>query len=178
MLVGESCTAELIQDQPGSLAQGMSLPIPVVPLELPSYSKKENWGASETLYQLVRTLCAPLAPPPGTKRPPRTEGTRARANLLGPTSLGFRNRDDVREVARLLDSIGVDVHVVAPLGATRTTSGVFPRPTSTSASTRDRALHCDWLRRTFGQPVVRRCRSASARRATSLREVGELAGST
>jgi light-independent protochlorophyllide reductase subunit B len=56
MLVGESCTAELIQDQPGSLAMGMGLPIPIVPLELPSYSKKENWGASETLYLLVRAM--------------------------------------------------------------------------------------------------------------------------
>ena len=34
LLVGESCTAELIQDQPGALAQGMNLPMPVVTLEL------------------------------------------------------------------------------------------------------------------------------------------------
>jgi light-independent protochlorophyllide reductase subunit B len=39
MLVGESCTAELIQDQAGTLAESMALPIPVVPLELPAYSK-------------------------------------------------------------------------------------------------------------------------------------------
>ncbi|MCY4270538.1 MAG: ferredoxin:protochlorophyllide reductase (ATP-dependent) subunit B, partial [Gammaproteobacteria bacterium] len=58
LLVGESCTAELIQDQPGSLATGMGLPVPVVPLELPAYSKKENWGASETFYYLVRSLLA------------------------------------------------------------------------------------------------------------------------
>jgi len=56
LLVGEGCTAELIQDNPGSLAMGMGLTMPVVPLELPSYSKKENWGAAETFYQLVRTL--------------------------------------------------------------------------------------------------------------------------
>ena len=31
LLVGESCTAELLQDQPGSLALGMDLPVPVVP---------------------------------------------------------------------------------------------------------------------------------------------------
>jgi len=46
MLVGASCTAELIQDDPGGLAQALQLPIPVVPLELPSYQRKENWGAS------------------------------------------------------------------------------------------------------------------------------------
>ena len=53
LLVGSSCTAELIQDDPGGLAQALNLPIPVVPLELPSYQRKENWGASETFYQPV-----------------------------------------------------------------------------------------------------------------------------
>jgi light-independent protochlorophyllide reductase subunit B len=42
---------------------------------------------------------------------------RPRCNLLGPTALGFRHRDDVREISGLLDAIGVDVHLVAPLGA-------------------------------------------------------------
>ena len=33
LLVGASCTAELIQDDPGGLAQALQLPVPVVPLE-------------------------------------------------------------------------------------------------------------------------------------------------
>ena len=56
MIVGASCTAELIQDDPGGLSKALNLPIPVIPLELPSYQKKENWGASETFYQIVRHL--------------------------------------------------------------------------------------------------------------------------
>ena len=56
MIVGASCTAELIQDDPGGLARSMGLPIPVIPLDLPSYQKKENWGAAETFYQIVRAL--------------------------------------------------------------------------------------------------------------------------
>lgn len=44
LLVGESCTAELIQDQPGSLAAGMGLTMPIVNLELPAYSKKRELG--------------------------------------------------------------------------------------------------------------------------------------
>ena len=56
MLVGASCTAELIQDDPGGLAEALDLPVPVIPLELPAYQRKENWGAAETFYQLVRAL--------------------------------------------------------------------------------------------------------------------------
>ena len=33
---------ELIQDQAGALAMGMQLPVPVIPLGLPAYSKKET----------------------------------------------------------------------------------------------------------------------------------------
>src|SRR5215212_5788964 len=94
MIVGSSCTAELIQDDPGGLARALRLPVPVVPLELPSYSKKENWGASETFYQLVRALARPRAEG-------WAPGPRPRCNLLGPTALGFRHRDDVAEVTRL-----------------------------------------------------------------------------
>ena len=49
ILVGASCTAELIQDDPGGLGQAQNLPVPVIPVELPAYQKKENWGAAETL---------------------------------------------------------------------------------------------------------------------------------
>ena len=109
MIVGASCTAELIQDDPGGLARALNLPIPVVPLELPAYQKKENWGAAETFYQLVRALAeAPAERPRG----------RPTCNILGPTALGFRHRDDVQEVSGLLTRLGVEVRVTAPMGAT------------------------------------------------------------
>ena len=116
LVVGASCTAELLQDDPGGLAAALDLPVPVIPLELPSYQRKENWGAAETFYQLVRHMAGPA--PAGHERPPRPAGRRPRANLLGPTALGFRHRDDLREVRELLALLGIDVHVTAPLDAT------------------------------------------------------------
>jgi light-independent protochlorophyllide reductase subunit B len=155
MLVGESCTAEIIQDQPGALAMGMNLPIPVVPLELPAYSKKENWGASETFYHLVRTLLLPLAPPPGFQRPPR-EARRPRANILGPSALGFRTRDDIREVRSLLESIGVETWVVAPEGATVADLQRIPEADVNICLVPEVALTTtSWLERTFKMPSVR-----------------------
>jgi light-independent protochlorophyllide reductase subunit B len=110
MLVGSSCTAELIQDDPGGLAQALKLTIPVVALELPSYQRKENWGASETFYQ----LCRHLVHKPADDKPAKTRPT---CNILGPSALGFRHRDDVKEITQLLNQLGVDVAVVAPLSA-------------------------------------------------------------
>ncbi len=156
MLVGASCTAELIQDDPGGLAKALNLPCPVVPLELPAYQKKENWGAAETFYQLVRTFAGPHAPPPGTKREPRAAGTKPLCNILGPTALGFRNRDDVKEVTTLLGELGIDVNVVAPLGARPSDLArlgnadfnvvLYPEIAGQAAT---------WLQRTFAQPSIK-----------------------
>jgi len=176
MLVGASCTAELIQDDPGGLAKALALPVPVVPLDLPSYSKKENWGAAETLYQLVRTICAPLAPPTTWVRP-SIAGRRPRANLLGPTALGFRHRDDIVELTRLLDKLGVDVHVVAPFNATVAdlarlgeadfTVVMYPEIAHSAAA---------WLSRTFKQPLVKTVPIGVGATKDFIREVAALAG--
>ena len=117
ILVADSCTAELLQDQPGTLAETAGLPIPVVPLEMAAYSRKENWGASETFFHLVRAVLAGQRSEV-SDRPDRDGVTRRPSvNLLGPSKLGFRCRDDVLEITRLLQSVGIDVNVVAPLDA-------------------------------------------------------------
>lgn len=106
MIVGASCTAELIQDDPGGLTEALGLPIPVIPLDLPSYQRKENFGADETFHQIVRHLAKPM---------PRTANITC--NILGATALGFRHRDDVAEVTKLLALMGIAVNVAAPLDA-------------------------------------------------------------
>ena len=155
LLVGASCTAELIQDDPGGLTAALNLPIPVVALELPSYQRKENWGAAETFYRVVRTLAGPHAPAPGTPRAPRDASRRPRCNLLGATALGFRHRDDITEITRLLNSLGIDIAVTAPydarpadiarLGEADFNVVMYPEIAATAAQ---------WLQRTFGQPAT------------------------
>jgi light-independent protochlorophyllide reductase subunit B len=177
MLVGASCTAELIQDDPGGLAEGMGLPIPIVPLELPSYQRKENWGASETFFRLVRAFAGPHAPPPGTPRAPRAEGARPRCNILGPTALGFRHRDDIVEITRLLERIGLAVNVVAPLGATPSDLArlgeaemnvvLYPEIAGQAAS---------WLARAFGQKTIRTIPIGVGATKAFIAEVAEACG--
>ena len=177
MIVGASCTGELIQDDPGGLARALDLPIPVVPLDLPSYQRKENWGASETFYQLVRALAGPSAPPPGTKRAPRVAGAPVRCNILGPSALGFRHRDDVEEITRLVRRLGVEVSVVAPLGATPADLArlgeadfnvvLYPEIAATAAK---------WLERTFGQPATKTVPIGVGATRDFVKEVAALAG--
>ncbi|KPF92562.1 light-independent protochlorophyllide reductase subunit B [Rhodopseudomonas sp. AAP120] len=177
MIVGASCTGSLIQDDPGGLAKSLGFPIPVIPIDLPAYQRKENWGASETFYQLVRAIAGPKAPPPGTKRAERAPGVRAICNLLGPTALGFRHRDDVAEITKLLGQLGIDVNVTAPMGATPADLArlgdadfnvvLYPEIAGQAAS---------WLHRIFHQPFTKTIPIGVSATREFIREVAALAG--
>ena len=177
IIVGASCTAELIQDDPGGLARAIGLPIPVVPLELPSYQRKEHWGAAETFYQLVRHLAKPTEVANASAPAASAPQTMPRCNILGPTALGFRHRDDTREIIRLLQSAGVEINVVAPLGATPGDIArlgdadfnvvLYPEIAETSAR---------WLEKQFGQPYTRTVPFGVGATRDFIAEVAELVG--
>ncbi|GAB1480463.1 ferredoxin:protochlorophyllide reductase (ATP-dependent) subunit B [Paracoccaceae bacterium] len=145
LIVGASCTAELIQDDPGGLAESMDLGIPVIPLELPSYQRKEGFGTDETFLQIVRHLARRVA-----------RSAQITANLIGPTALGFRHRDDIAEVTRLLADMGIAVNVCAPMGARPADIArmgaahfnVLMYPEHAESAAR-------WLEREFAQPYTR-----------------------
>ena len=179
MIVGASCTAELIQDDPGGLAKALALPVPTIPLELPSYQRKENWGAAETFYQIVRHLTAVTTDQSDTPNADAAAGNQHRptCNILGPTALGFRNRDDVREISSLLDSLGVAVNVVAPMSARPSDIArlgdadfnvvLYPEIAETAAR---------WLERTLKQPYTKTVPLGVGATLDFLREVSEITG--
>ena len=171
LLVGASCTAELLQDDPGGLAKTMDLDVPVVPLELPSYSKKENWGAAETFYRLVRVFAGP-------KRDERElvfDGPSC--NILGPTSLGFRSRDDVTEIVSLIESLGIAVNVVAPLDASPSDLARIPDADFNVVLNPEIArATADWLAREHGMAKVETVPIGINATEAFVREIAELAG--
>ena len=177
MLVGASCTAELIQDDPGGLAATMDLPIPIVPLELPAYQKKENWGAAETLYQLVRRVVPTTSSSETERRAAREAGSPPRCNILGPTALGFRHRDDTLDVTQLLKLAGIDVNVVAPLGATAADLARLGNADFNVVLYPEVAgLTAQFLKRHFGQPPVSTVPIGLSAVRDFLREIGAIVG--
>ena len=171
MMVGASCTAELIQDDPGGLAKALNLPIPVIALELPSYQKKENWGAAETLYQLVRALAK--------SRSEDYVATKPSCNILGPSALGFRHRDDLREITGLLERMGIAINVVAPLGATPADLArladadfnvvLYPEVAMQAAT---------WLQKNFAMPFTKTIPIGAQATREFMAEVAQFAGIT
>jgi light-independent protochlorophyllide reductase subunit B len=171
LLVGSSCTAELIQDDPGGLAQALNLPVPVIPLELPAYQKKENWGASETFYRIVRTC--------SSARPAAERGEREGplCNILGPAALGFRHRDDLAEITRLLESMGVGVNVVAPLGASPADIARLPEADFNVVLYPEIALSAaQYLERAFKQPYTKTVPIGVTATKAFIAEVAQITG--
>ncbi len=168
IIVGASCTAELIQDDPGGLAEALGLSIPVIPLELPSYQRKENFGADETFLQVCRHLSQP-----------QDRTARITCNILGPTALGFRHRDDVEEITGLLADLGIGVNVAAPLGASPADIARLPAahfnvllyPETGESAAR-------WLEKTYAQPFTKVVPIGVGATRDFIAEIGKIIGRT
>ena len=167
LVVGASCTAELIQDDPGGLAEALDLPVPTIPLELPSYQRKENYGASETFYQIVKKLAKPVV-----------KSKEISCNILGPAALGFRHRDDITEIERILVEFGVEVNLIAPMGASPDDIAnkigkahfnimLYPEIAETT---------CRFLEKEFGQPFTKNIPIGIGATTDFLEEVKLLTG--
>ncbi|WP_414898682.1 ferredoxin:protochlorophyllide reductase (ATP-dependent) subunit B [Rhodovulum sp. YEN HP10] len=166
MIVGSSCTAELIQDDPEGMAATLDLGIPVIPLDLPSYQRKENFGSDETFYQIVKAIARPME---------RT--AHVSANLIGPVGLGFRHRDDITEVTALLEEMGISVNVVAPMDATPADIArmgaahfnvlMYPEHAETAAR---------WMEKTLGQPYTKTVPIGVGATRDFIAEVAGIAG--
>ena len=146
--------------------QARDLGIPVIPLDLPSYQRKEGFGTDETFLQIVRHLAKPVA---------RT--AQITANLIGPTALGFRHRDDIVEITRLLADMGINVNVCAPMGARPSDIArlgaahfnVLMYPEHAESAAR-------WLERNFKQPYTKSVPIGVGATHDFLAEVAQITG--
>ena len=89
--------------------------------------------------------------------------------VLGPTALGFRHRDDVREITGLLCRLGIDVNVVAPMGATPEDLTRLPAAdfnVSLYPEIADTAARWRWSGPTISPPIA--SRTCCARRRASI----------
>ena len=172
MLVGASCTAELIQDDPGGLARALGLAIPVVALELPGLPEEGELGRRRDL----------LPARPHLRRPARAgTGATARAarcNILGPTAARLpppRRRARDHRAAR--PAWASTVNVTAPLGATPADLArlgdaafnvvLYPEIAGQAAA---------WLERSFGQPATTTVPIGVGATDDFIAEVAALAG--
>ena len=125
----------------------------------------------------MRALAGPSVPPPGTTRErARGPGGRAATSSARPpwasatATTCARSRD-------LLATLGVDVNVVAPLGATPADLARLGEADFNVVLYPEMAMQAAlWLQRSFGQPIVKTVPIGVGATREFIREVAALAG--
>jgi len=122
---------------------------------------------------MVRTLAAKTDAP----RTERGADAKPSCNILGPTALGFRHRDDVVEIERLLGVMGVEVNVTAPLNATAGDLRRLPDADFNIVLYPEIAgVAAAWLEKTYSQPQVRTVPIGLGATKDFILEVAKVAG--
>jgi light-independent protochlorophyllide reductase subunit B len=103
-----TCTSNLLKEDVGGALNRLQqkCDAQLVFLQLNAFCEKEDQGADMTFGGLVEHLATGAG-----ERTPYPS-----VNILGLTRLGFRHRDDLKEIRGLLNDCGVTVNAALPLG--------------------------------------------------------------
>ncbi len=106
IVVVASCSTILLQENLEIAAQHAGLKCDVMVYDANPYRMQEIVAAESLFTDLVKRYAQPM---PRTPLPT--------VNILGPSSLGFHARHDLISLRRMLKTLGIEVNVVAPWGA-------------------------------------------------------------
>ncbi|MDW8404799.1 ferredoxin:protochlorophyllide reductase (ATP-dependent) subunit B [Chloroflexus sp.] len=144
IVVVASCSTILLQENLEIAAQHAGLQCEVMVYDANPYRMQEIVAAESLFTDLVKRFAKPQ---------PRTE--RPTVNILGPASLGFHARHDLISLRRMLKTLGIEVNVVAPWGATIADLRRLPAAWLTIAPYRELGLRAaTYLEEQFGVPAL------------------------
>jgi light-independent protochlorophyllide reductase subunit B len=144
IIVCASCSTILLQEDLERMARSAGTSAEVLVYDANPYRMQEVRSADGLLTTLVQRFARPQAPLPTPS-----------VNILGPASLGFHNRSDLICLRRMLATLGVQINVVAPLGASIHDLERLPAAWATIAPYRELGQNAArWLEDQFGIPAL------------------------
>ncbi|NER79984.1 MAG: ferredoxin:protochlorophyllide reductase (ATP-dependent) subunit B [Leptolyngbya sp. SIO1D8] len=149
-----TCTSSILQEDLQNFVQRASLSAQcdVMLADVNHYRVNELQAADRTLQQIVQFYLE-RARKKGEVPAEKTE--KPSVNILGITTLGFHNNHDRTELIKLMESLGIEINVILPDGATVGDIRALPRAWFNLVPYREIGLQtADYLQSTFGQPFV------------------------
>lgn len=144
IIVCASCSTILLQEDLQRVAESAEVEAEVLVYDANPYRMQEVI-ASESLFTLLVQRYA--APQPLTPQPS--------VNIIGPASLGFHVRSDLICLRRMLATLGVQINVVAPWGASLDDLRRLPAAWVNIAPYRELGLEAArYLEEQFGTPTL------------------------
>jgi light-independent protochlorophyllide reductase subunit B len=144
IVVSASCSTILLQEDLQRVAESAEIETEILVYDANPYRMEEFVAAEGLFTELVKRFAREQAP---TRVPS--------VNLLGFASLGFHARSDLMCLRRMLETLGVQVNVVAPWGASTADLANLPAAWVNIAPYRElgqQAVH--FMREQFGIPAL------------------------
>lgn len=144
MIVCASCSTILLQEDLQIMANSANLEAEVIVFDANPYRMQEIISSEELFTLLAKRYAQPQ---PLTAQPS--------VNIIGPASLGFHVRPDLICLRRMMQTLGVTINVIAPLGASLDDLRRLPAAWVTIAPYRELGLKAaNYLEQTFGTPTL------------------------
>lgn len=143
-IISASCSTILLQENLEMIAESAGVEAEYIVFDANPYRMQEH-VAAEKLFTLLTKRYA--------TRQALTE--RPSVNLLGLSSLGFHVRSDLIALRRIMQTIGIDINVIAPLGASLDDMRKLPAAWVNIAPYRELGLEAaEYLESEFGTPTL------------------------
>jgi light-independent protochlorophyllide reductase subunit B len=144
VVICASCSTILLQEDLQVVANSTGIAAEVLVYDANPYRMQEISAAEGLLLELIKRYTRPQ---PLTERPS--------VNIIGPASLGFHVRSDLIALRRILQTLGVQVNAVVPLGASIDDIRTLPQAWVTIAPYRELGLTAaTFLEEQFGTPTL------------------------
>ncbi len=144
IVVTASCSTILLQDHLEQVVEQAHLDTEVLIYDANPYRMQEVLASEGLFTLLVERNAAAQA---------RTAAPSV--NILGPSSLGFHNRVDLIALKQMLKTLGVQINVIAPWGASLADLRRLPAAWVNLAPYRELGLQATrYLEREFGMPAL------------------------
>lgn len=144
IVICSSCSTILLQEDLQTVADSAGTDAEVFVYDANPYRMQEITAAEGLFTELVKRYARPQ---PLTERPS--------VNIIGPASLGFHVRVDLICLRRMLNTLGIQLNVVAPLGASLADIARLPSAWVNIAPYRELGfLGTQYLEEQFGTPVI------------------------
>ncbi len=154
IILTPTCTSSILQEDLHNFVERAQLEArgDVLLADVNHYRVNELQAADRTLEQIIQFYLE-KAKRQGTLN--QTKTPEPSVNILGPTTLGFHNHHDCRELRQLMADLGITVNAIVPEGAKVTSLKDLPRAWFNLVPYREIGLRsAQYLQENFAMPWV------------------------
>jgi light-independent protochlorophyllide reductase subunit B len=177
ILLTPTCTSSILQEDFNNFVQRASLEsdCDVILADVNHYRVNELQAADRTLEQIVRFYLEKKKKSAPESIKSRFVTEKPSANIIGPSTLGFHNQHDCKELKRLLNDLGIQINEIIPEGSSVLNLENLPKAWFNIVPYREIGLMTAvYLEKEFEMPYISTTPMGIIETATFIREIAQI----